>query len=76
MTQNVITVGASSGDAGIVAFSSRGPVHYDVTEPTGYFAKPDVVAPGYFVLSARSNESDTSEYPTRCFRALRHRHLR
>jgi serine protease AprX len=63
ITQEVITVGSSSGAAGIVAFSSRGPVYRTISSPIGYYAKPDVVAPGYEVFSGRYEESETIEYP-------------
>jgi subtilisin family serine protease len=63
ITEEVITVGSSSGSAGIVAFSSRGPVHRTITNPKGYFAKPDLVAPGYEVFSGRYESADVDEYP-------------
>ncbi len=58
----VITVGASAGSAGVAAFSSRGPVLRQITEPRGLFAKPDVVAPGLSVVSGRS-ENARAEFP-------------
>ena len=64
MTQEVITVGASVLDAGVVAFSSRGPVVHTRSVPRGSFAKPDVVAPGIGILSGRSSVvNDPQEYP-------------
>jgi subtilisin family serine protease len=63
ITEETITVGSSSGSAGIVAFSSRGPVHRTITNPKGYYAKPDIVAPGYEVFSGRYVSSSTQEYP-------------
>ena len=63
IVQEVITVGASAGAAGVVAFSSRGPVERAITEPLGLHAKPDVVAPGAAVVSARWISSNTIEYP-------------
>ncbi|WP_134671340.1 S8 family serine peptidase [Halorussus marinus] len=41
-----LTVGASVDDDGIPGFSSRGPTKY------GYYLKPDLVAPGWGVVSA------------------------
>jgi hypothetical protein len=64
VVDEAITVGSSAGSAGIVAFSSRGPVHRTVTDPLGYYAKPDLVAPGYFVVSGRASDADIFEYPT------------
>jgi serine protease AprX len=50
--QGALAVGASDtkytlarGDDAVASFSSRGPTRYD------YYAKPDVVAPGYHVVS-------------------------
>jgi subtilisin family serine protease len=63
ITEEVITVGSSSGSAGIVAFSSRGPVHRTITSPRGYYTKPDLVAPGYEVFSGRLVNSNLIEYP-------------
>ncbi|MHA1576742.1 MAG: S8 family serine peptidase, partial [Candidatus Thorarchaeota archaeon] len=63
IVEGAITVGASSGNVGIVPFSSRGPLYYSNTEPTGYFAKPDIVAPGYYVLTARDEASSSFDYP-------------
>ncbi|MFX1368000.1 MAG: S8 family serine peptidase [Promethearchaeota archaeon] len=63
VVDEAISVGSSSGSAGIVAFSSRGPVHRTVTEPLGYYAKPDLVAPGYFVVSGRASGVSPFEYP-------------
>ncbi|MHA1768252.1 MAG: S8 family serine peptidase [Candidatus Thorarchaeota archaeon] len=63
VVEEVITVGASLGDTGVVAFSSVGPVMRTSTEPLGYSPKPDVVAPGFGVMSGRSISSSTLEYP-------------
>ncbi|MHA1636498.1 MAG: S8 family serine peptidase, partial [Candidatus Thorarchaeota archaeon] len=63
IADEAIAVGASSGDAGVVPFSSRGPLYRSETEPTGYFAKPDIIAPGYQVFTARDDSSSTYEYP-------------
>lgn len=62
IVDEAITVGSSAGSAGIVAFSSRGPVYRSVSEPTGYYAKPDIIAPGYFVVSGRGEEADPNEF--------------
>jgi len=43
-----LTVGASVDDDGVPAFSSRGPTKY------GYYLKPDLVAPGRGVASAKA----------------------
>ncbi len=58
-----ITVGASSGAEGAAAFSSRGPVIRDVTDPIGVFAKPDIITPGEGVVSGRFADASTYEYP-------------
>ncbi|MFW9911270.1 MAG: S8 family serine peptidase [Candidatus Thorarchaeota archaeon] len=63
ITQEAITVGASAGSAGVVAFSSRGPVERNINDPLGLYAKPDMVAPGSSVVSARWIGSDYYEYP-------------
>ncbi|MHA2140645.1 MAG: S8 family serine peptidase [Candidatus Thorarchaeota archaeon] len=63
VTQEAITVGASAGSAGVIAFSSRGPVERTIIEPLGLYAKPDVVAPGSGVVSARWIGSNPAEYP-------------
>jgi len=63
VAEEVITVGASSGLEGVVAFSSRGPVIRTRTNPMGVFPKPDVVAPGYEVFSGRWKDASTYEYP-------------
>ncbi|MHA2433892.1 MAG: S8 family serine peptidase, partial [Candidatus Thorarchaeota archaeon] len=59
----VITVGASAGSTGVAAFSSRGPVLREITEPQGLFAKPDIVAPGSNVVSGRYDSARTAEFP-------------
>jgi len=62
IVQEAITVGASAGDTGVVAFSSVGPVLRTISGPLGYTAKPDVVAPGYRVVSGLSEYADSFEY--------------
>ncbi|MHA1933945.1 MAG: S8 family serine peptidase [Candidatus Thorarchaeota archaeon] len=61
--EEAITVGASSGAAGVVGFSSTGPVLRTVSDPVGYYAKPDLVAPGFQVLSGRY-DGNPFEYPS------------
>ncbi len=56
IVEESITVGASVDDAGVIAFSSVGP------EPSGHTAKPDVVAPGYGVVSGLAADANTLEY--------------
>ncbi|MCK4567882.1 MAG: S8 family serine peptidase, partial [Candidatus Thorarchaeota archaeon] len=56
IVEESITVGASVDDAGVIAFSSVGP------EPSGHTAKPDVVAPGYGVVSGLSADANALEY--------------
>ncbi len=63
VSNDAISVGASIGSIDIVSFSSRGPVVRENTDPNGIFAKPDILAPGYFVLSGRLSTSSTLEYP-------------
>jgi subtilisin family serine protease len=63
ITEEAITVGASSGTEGVVAFSSVGPVLRTTSQPKGYVAKPDVVAPGYNVVSGKGASADPVEYP-------------
>jgi serine protease AprX len=63
VVDEAISVGASIGSIDIVSFSSRGPVVRERTDPSGIFAKPDILAPGYFVLSGRLSTSSTLEYP-------------
>jgi len=62
ITEEAITVGASSGTEGVIAFSSVGPVLRTEAQPKGYSAKPDIVAPGYNVVSGRGEDA-TNEYP-------------
>jgi hypothetical protein len=62
--EEAITVGASSGFEGVVAFSSVGPVLRTTSTPKGYSAKPDVVAPGYFVVSGKGKDANDLEYIT------------
>ncbi len=59
----VITVGASIGDGGVIAFSSRGPVVRTQSAPLGRIVKPDIVAPGYEVFSGRWPNASVAEYP-------------
>ncbi len=63
VTQEVITVGASNGDYGVATFSSRGPVTRDSSTPRGRVAKPDVIAPGYHVMSGRWVDANPYDYP-------------
>ena len=63
IAEKAVTVGASYGDTGVVAFSSVGPVWRTSSEPMGYTAKPDVVAPGYLIVSGRGNNVDPAEFP-------------
>lgn len=62
ITEEAITVGASVRDTGIVDFSSRGPVQRTQTDPVGNYPKPDLLAPGYQLLSARASQA-TWEFP-------------
>ncbi len=57
-----LTVGASVDDTGVIAFSSVGPVYRTTSQPTGYSAKPDVVAPGYGVVSGLADGANTYEF--------------
>ncbi|MHA3963636.1 MAG: S8 family serine peptidase, partial [Candidatus Thorarchaeota archaeon SMTZ1-45] len=63
IAEKAVTVGSSYGDSGIVAFSSVGPVLRTVSNPKGYTAKPDIVAPGNLVVSGRGNVVNELEYP-------------
>ncbi|MHA2059137.1 MAG: S8 family serine peptidase, partial [Candidatus Thorarchaeota archaeon] len=60
--EEAITVGATSGAAGVVGFSSTGPVFRQDSDPVGYYTKPDLVAPGFQVLSGRY-DGNPFEYP-------------
>jgi len=62
VAEKAVTVGSSYADTGIVAFSSVGPVLRTSSDPVGYTAKPDVVAPGYQIVSGRGNNVDPNEY--------------
>ena len=64
ITEEAITVGASSDAEGVIAFSSVGPVLRTTSQPKGYSAKPDVVAPGYNVVSGKGEDAITGEYPS------------
>jgi subtilisin family serine protease len=64
VAEKAITVGSSFKDTGVVAFSSVGPVLRTSSDPVGYTAKPDVVAPGYQIVSGRGNNVDDIEYPS------------
>lgn len=57
--KNVITVGASTGKEGIPYFSSSGPA--GSSNRSDRYIKPEIIAPGYEVCSARFN----SIYPER-----------
>ena len=63
IAEEVITVGASIGRTAVVAFSSRGPVDRTRTQPVGLSAKPDIVAPGYRIVSGRASSASAIEYP-------------
>jgi subtilisin family serine protease len=63
IVEEAITVGSSYGDTGVVAFSSVGPVLRTVSSPSGYVAKPDLVAPGNLVVSGRGSQAISFEYP-------------
>ena len=62
IAEKAVTVGSSYADTGIVAFSSVGPVLRTSSHPVGYTAKPDVVAPGYQIVSGRGNIVNPDEY--------------
>ncbi|TFG33733.1 hypothetical protein EU527_06825 [Candidatus Thorarchaeota archaeon] len=62
IVEEAITVGSSTNDKGVVAFSSVGPVLRTIAKPLGYTAKPDIVAPGYQVVSGRSQDANPYEY--------------
>ncbi len=63
VVQEAITVGASIGNTDVVSFSSRGPVVRTNSDPIGSVAKPDVLAPGYNILSGIIDNADPFEYP-------------
>jgi subtilisin family serine protease len=63
VAEKAVTVGSTYGDTGVVAFSSVGPILRTTSDPMGYTAKPDVVAPGYQIVSGRGNNVDPSEFP-------------
>ncbi len=63
ITEEAITVGASESSSGVAPFSSRGPVIRTLSEPQGVYAKPDVVAPGYLVVSGRWIDANTFDFP-------------
>ncbi|MFW9768561.1 MAG: S8 family serine peptidase, partial [Candidatus Thorarchaeota archaeon] len=62
IVEEAITVGSSHGNSGVVAFSSVGPVLRTVSNPIGYVAKPDLVAPGNQVVSGRGSQATSLEY--------------
>ncbi|NWF96241.1 MAG: S8 family serine peptidase [Candidatus Thorarchaeota archaeon] len=62
--EEAITAGASEGSTGVASFSSRGPVTRTQTAPLGIYAKPDLLAPGYQVVSGRWDMANTYEFPT------------
>ena len=62
IVEEAITVGASTEDKGVVGFSSVGPVYRTNSEPLGYEAKPDIVAPGYEVISGLAKDANPTEY--------------
>ncbi|MFW9954885.1 MAG: S8 family serine peptidase [Candidatus Thorarchaeota archaeon] len=63
VVEHAITVGASIDSIDSVPFSSRGPVKRTFRDPLGYFTKPDVLAPGYFILSGIIDNPNPNEYP-------------
>ena len=63
IVEEAITVGSSFVDTGVVAFSSVGPVLRTISSPQGYVVKPDIVAPGYLVVSGKGSDSLLYEYP-------------
>ncbi|MFW9927488.1 MAG: S8 family serine peptidase, partial [Candidatus Thorarchaeota archaeon] len=63
IVEEAITVGASHTGSGVIAFSSVGPVYRTISNPRGYVVKPDLVAPGYLVVSGRSDGASSFEYP-------------
>ncbi len=63
IVQEVITVGASIGATDVVSFSSRGPVYRERLDPVGAVAKPDILAPGYNILSGITSDANVYEYP-------------
>ncbi len=58
-----ITVGATENDKMVAAFSSRGPVLIHNSSYYNMFTKPDIVAPGVLLLSARSHQAKMFEFP-------------
>ncbi|MGY5871315.1 MAG: S8 family serine peptidase [Candidatus Thorarchaeota archaeon] len=62
IVEEAMTVGASVDDTGVIAFSSVGPVYRTTSQPEGYTAKPDLVAPGYAVVSGLASDANTYEY--------------
>jgi len=62
IVEGAITVGSSLDSTGVIAFSSVGPVLRTTSEPKGNMAKPDVVAPGFGVVSGRAHDADPYEY--------------
>ncbi|MFX1484266.1 MAG: S8 family serine peptidase, partial [Promethearchaeota archaeon] len=63
IVEEAITVGTSYGNSGVMAFSSVGPVLRTTSSPKGYVAKPDLVAPGYLVVSGKASDANPLEYP-------------
>ncbi|TFG94925.1 hypothetical protein E4H12_14305, partial [Candidatus Thorarchaeota archaeon] len=62
IVEEAITVGSSVDATGVIAFSSVGPVLRTRSEPNGYTAKPDVVAPGFGVVSGRAEDANPFDY--------------
>ncbi|MGY5857787.1 MAG: S8 family serine peptidase [Candidatus Thorarchaeota archaeon] len=64
ITEGAITVGSSIDATGVIAFSSVGPVYRyrPASDPSGFSAKPDVVAPGYGVVSGLADNANPFEY--------------
>lgn len=57
---NVITVGASDDDGHVEDYSSRGPIYEDGQEAD--WTKPDLIAPGSHIVSARATPGEASPY--------------
>ncbi len=60
MNPNVVTVGATDDQGHVTEYSSRGPPLNERGEPLPW-TKPDVVAPGNSIVSARTQDGDGSE---------------
>lgn len=60
-TNTISFLGSSNSDSEVAAYSGRGNVGYWFESDYGRF-KPDVVAPGSWVVSTRSQQWDTNSY--------------